>query len=44
MFIIIMTVAHLYGLPHGILHTFNTMLYENEFQNAQILMDTIEIT
>jgi hypothetical protein len=27
------TVAQLYGLPHGILHVFNTILYENEFQN-----------
>jgi hypothetical protein len=27
----------LYGLPHGILHVFNTILYENEFQNPQIL-------
>jgi hypothetical protein len=33
----------LYGLPHGILHVFNTILYENEFQNPQILMDTLEI-
>jgi hypothetical protein len=31
-------------LPHGILHVFNTILYENEFQNPQILMDTLEIT
>jgi hypothetical protein len=30
------TVAQLYGLPHGILHVFNTILYENEFQNPQI--------
>jgi hypothetical protein len=33
-----------YGLPHGILHVFDTILYENEFQNPQILMDTLEIT
>jgi hypothetical protein len=33
----------IYGLPHGILHVFNTILYENEFQNPQILMDTFEI-
>jgi hypothetical protein len=25
----------LYGLPHEILHVFNTFLYENEFQNPQ---------
>jgi hypothetical protein len=30
------TVAQLYGLPHAILHVFNTILYENEFQNSQI--------
>jgi hypothetical protein len=30
------TVAQLYGLPNGILHVFNTNLYENEFQNPQI--------
>jgi hypothetical protein len=29
------TVAQLYGLPHGILHVFNTIFYENEFQNTQ---------
>jgi hypothetical protein len=34
----------LYGVPHGILRVFNTILYENEFQNPQILMDTLEIT
>jgi hypothetical protein len=38
------TVAQLYGLPHGILNVFNTILYENEFQNPQILIDTLEIT
>jgi hypothetical protein len=38
------TVAQLYGLPYGILHVINTILYENEFQNPQILMDTLEIT
>jgi hypothetical protein len=31
-------------VPHGILHVLNTILYENEFQNPQILMDTLEIT
>jgi hypothetical protein len=25
----------LYGLPHGILHVFNSILYEYEFQNPQ---------
>jgi hypothetical protein len=30
-------------LPHGILQVFNTILYKNEFQNPQILMDTLEI-
>jgi hypothetical protein len=34
----------LYGLPHGIIKVLNTILYENEFQNPQILMDTLEIT
>jgi hypothetical protein len=29
--------TQLYGLPHGMLHVFNTILYENEFQNHQIL-------
>jgi hypothetical protein len=28
-------VAQLYGLPHGILQVFNTILYKNEFQNPQ---------
>jgi hypothetical protein len=32
------------GLPHGILHVLNTILYENEFQYPQILMDTLKIT
>jgi hypothetical protein len=31
-------------VPHGIIRVFNTILYENEFQNPQILMDTLEIT
>jgi hypothetical protein len=31
----------LYGLPHGILRVFNTILYENEFQNPQIFQQTI---
>jgi hypothetical protein len=35
-----MTVAQLYRLPHGILRVFNTILYENEFQNPQILKQT----
>jgi hypothetical protein len=35
------TVAQLYGLPHVILHVFNTILYENEFQNPQIFQQTI---
>jgi hypothetical protein len=35
------TVAQLYGLPHGILHVFNTILYEKEFQNPQISQQTI---
>jgi hypothetical protein len=34
----------MYGVPHGIIRVFNTILYENEFQNPQILMDTFEIT
>jgi hypothetical protein len=37
------TVAQLYGLPHGILHIFNTILYENEFQNPQIFQQTISL-
>jgi hypothetical protein len=31
-------------VPHGIKRVFNTILYENEFQNPHILMDTLEIT
>jgi hypothetical protein len=31
----------LYGLLHGILHVFNTILYENEFQNPQIFQQNI---
>jgi hypothetical protein len=27
--------AQLYGVPHGLLEVFNTILYENEFQNPQ---------
>jgi hypothetical protein len=34
----------LYEVPHGIIRVFNTILYENEFQNPQILMDNLEIT
>jgi hypothetical protein len=30
-------------LPHGILHVFNTILYENEFQNPQIFQQTISL-
>jgi hypothetical protein len=30
------TTHTLYGVPHGILGVFNTILYENEFQNPQI--------
>jgi hypothetical protein len=37
------TVAQLYGLPHGIFHIFNTILYENEFQNHQIFQQTINL-
>jgi hypothetical protein len=37
------TVAQLYGLPHGILRAFNTILYENEFQNPQIFQQTISL-
>jgi hypothetical protein len=36
------TYAQLYWLPHGILHVFNTILYENEFQNPQIFKQTID--
>jgi hypothetical protein len=32
-----------YGLPHGILHVFNTIIYENEFQNPQIFQQTISL-
>jgi hypothetical protein len=31
------------GLPHGILGVFNTILYENEFQNPQIFQQTISL-
>jgi hypothetical protein len=41
---IVHIVLQLYGVPHGILRVFNTILYENEFRNPQILMDTLEIT
>jgi hypothetical protein len=34
------TVAQLYGLPHGILGVFNIIFYENEFQNSQIFQQT----
>jgi hypothetical protein len=36
-------VAQLYGLPHEILHVFNTILYLNEFQNPQIFQQTISL-
>jgi hypothetical protein len=29
-------VGQLYWVPHGLLLVFNTILYENEFQNPQI--------
>jgi hypothetical protein len=29
------------GLPHGILGVFNTIFYENEFQNPQIVQSTL---
>jgi hypothetical protein len=34
------TVAQLYGLLHGILLIFNTILYENQFQNPPIFLQT----
>jgi hypothetical protein len=34
---------YIYGLPRGILGVFNTILYENEFQNPQILQQTISL-
>jgi hypothetical protein len=37
------TVDQLYGLPHGILHVINTILYENKFQNPQIFQQTISL-
>jgi hypothetical protein len=30
-------------MPHGILRVFNTILYENEFQNPQIFQQTISL-
>jgi hypothetical protein len=30
-------------VPHGIIRVFNTMLYENEFQNPQIFQQTIRL-
>jgi hypothetical protein len=33
----------LYGVPHGILRGFNTILYENEFQSPQIFQQTISL-
>jgi hypothetical protein len=37
------TLAQLYGLPHGSLNIFNTILYQNEFQNPQIFQQTIRL-
>jgi hypothetical protein len=34
-------VGQLYGVPHGILKVFNTILEENKFQNPQIFQQTI---
>jgi hypothetical protein len=31
------------GVPHGILRVFNTISYENEFQNPQIFQQTISL-
>jgi hypothetical protein len=36
-------VGQLYGVPHGIIRVFNTILYENEFQNPQIFQQTISL-
>jgi hypothetical protein len=36
-------VGQLYGVPHGMLRVFNTILYENEFQNPQIFQQTISL-
>jgi hypothetical protein len=36
-------VEQLYGVPHKILRVFNTILYENEFQNPQIFQQTISL-
>jgi hypothetical protein len=33
----------LYGVPQGILRVFNTIFYENEFQNPQIFQQTISL-
>jgi hypothetical protein len=33
----------MYEVPHGILGVFNTILYENEFQNPQIFQHTISL-
>jgi hypothetical protein len=30
-------------VPNGILHVFNTILYENEFENPQIFQQTISL-
>jgi hypothetical protein len=35
--------GQLYGVPHRILRVFNTILYENEFQNPQIFQQTISL-
>jgi hypothetical protein len=34
---------YIYGLPRGILGVFSTILYENEFQNPQIVQQTISL-
>jgi hypothetical protein len=36
-------VGQLYGVPHGILKVFTTILYKNEFQNPQIFQQTISL-
>jgi hypothetical protein len=36
-------VGQLYGVSHGILHVFNTILYKNKFQNPQIFQQNISL-
>jgi hypothetical protein len=38
-----MSCAQQYGLPRGIFHVFNTILFKNEFQNPQIFQQTISL-